>query len=162
VLFQQYVLMISVDQQKQDVQKLEKKYVTKEIFFAVWKGLEKENALKEDVVMLKQNAQEKKCKRQFKSCKWFGKERCRTFTYKCELKKYKNNKSKTQCCKKENICIGKKCQNRIVWCKWKGQSQAYKNKKICQMVTIKQHKYLVVKRKRCSLYRKKCVSKKRM
>jgi len=28
------------------------------------------------------------------------------------------------------------------------------------MVTIKQHKYLVVKRKRCSLYRKKCVSKK--
>jgi len=62
VLFQQYVLMISVDQQKQDVQKLEKKYVTKEIFFAVWKGLEKENALKEDVVMLKQNAQEKNAK----------------------------------------------------------------------------------------------------
>jgi len=114
---------------------------------------------KKDVVIWYQNVLEKDVKNNSKKCHWRGPKRCKSFSYKCKLQRYKNKKFKTQCCKKSKVCEGKKCKSKNVWCKWKGLSHHYKDKKTCQMLTIKSHKFLIVKRKRCSLWRKKCIQR---
>jgi hypothetical protein len=54
--------MINVLHQDQDVQELEKKFAKEEIFFVDYQDLEKEIALKEDVVMFKQSVMERNVK----------------------------------------------------------------------------------------------------
>jgi len=65
-----------------------------------------------------------------------------------------------QCCKHSKVCVGKKCKSKLLWCKWKGQSHFYKVKKVCQMLPIKQNKFVIIKRKQCTLWSKKCEAKK--
>jgi len=52
VYSQLYVSMMLVEQQNQSVQELEKKNAKRAIYYADLQDLEKENALKEDVVTL--------------------------------------------------------------------------------------------------------------
>jgi len=104
----------------------------------------------------------KKCKKTFHKCTWKGLLKCKTFNFSCKLKSYKKTHKRLQCCKKERLCYGKRCKTKIVFCRWKGESHFFREKKVCQMLPIKQNKYVLVKRKQCTLWKKICVSKKRL
>jgi hypothetical protein len=101
-----------------------------------------------------------KCSRKLFNCSWKGKLRCRTFSFKCKLAKYKKSLRKMKCCKIQRTCVGKKCKSRISWCRWKGSLHRFKIHKKCQMLPIKKHKFIMIKRKRCSIWRKHCVGRK--
>jgi len=67
-----------------------------------------------------------------------------------------------RCCKIVKVCKEKKCRHKNVWCKWKGTKKVLNKHLKCIMVPIRQNRFIVVKRKRCTSWIKSCTSKKRM
>lgn len=84
VLLHQFVLIINVDQQNQNVHKLEKKIVIHQEEYVVG-HYSMENVKKKRCCIAKINCVGNKCLKRLTQCKWGGALRCKNFTYNCKL-----------------------------------------------------------------------------